>query len=89
MHFVDPFIDVPVTTEPILVIQPVLNSIQPFFSTVINHRLIQSRYLRLIEKADQVEDDAEELLAQEAQEATETTDAETLTKEELEKNKNR
>ena len=42
-------------------------------------------YLRLIEKADQVEDDAEELLAQEAQEATETTDAETLTKEELEK----
>ena len=44
MHFVDSFIDVPVTTEPILVIQPVLNSNQPFFSTVINHGLIQSWY---------------------------------------------
>ena len=42
MHFVDSFIDVPVTTEPILVIQPVLDFIQPFFSTVINHGLIQT-----------------------------------------------
>ena len=46
MNFIDPFVNVPVATEPVFVIQPALDFVQPFFSTVIYHGLIQTQQKR-------------------------------------------